>query len=465
MQDGRRAPRWAPKKIVLTFALAAALATGLSFLDAGNTTSSNKVLKAGTVLPDVENGLFDIFGIGGIFIFEFTNTITISTFGNGAGTVTSDVNGDAPDGNPLSCTRALGGVESGDCSDSYTYSIFTPSFPVTLTANPAPGSTFAGWSGDCAGLGPEVIDLAVEGDESCGATFTTDVTFPLAITTAGPGSGTVTATGINCVHTTGIPSGDCLESYPAGTVVAVSATAGANSTLALTGDCVALPCSVTMDAARSITATFNAVTFPLTVDIQGNGQGVVTSTSGPGIACAGNAGADGGDCSENVIANTNVTLQATAASGSTFVGSWGGACAAFGSNPTCTVSMTAAQAVTASFTLTGGGGGGGGGGACTISGNGLGNVLNGTPGPDIICGKGGPDVIRGRGGADIIRAGTGADIVYGGNGPDTIQGGNGPDTLRGGSGPDTITGGGGVDFANGGAGVDACVAETEISCP
>jgi Ca2+-binding RTX toxin-like protein len=235
--------------------------------------------------------------------------------------------------------------------------------------------------------------------------------------------------------------------------VNVVATPGAASTFAaFSGDCVGATCSVTMTAPRSVTATFNAVTFALTVDIQGTGTGVVTSTSGPGIACAGNAGVDGGDCSESYAQNTNVTLQATAGSGSTFVGSWGGACAAFGTNPTCVVSMTAAQAVTASFTLLGGGGAG----ACTITGTAGADVLNGTAGPDVICGKGGNDVINGKGGADTLKGDKGADVISGGGGPDKLFGGKGADVLKGGTGADT---------ANGGPGIDVCKAEVKISCP
>ena len=43
-----------------------------------------------------------------------------------------------------------------------------------------------------------------------------------------------------------------------------------------------------------------------------------------------------------------ITLTASAASPSTFVG-WGGACASFGTSSECTVTMSAAQSVTANF--------------------------------------------------------------------------------------------------------------------
>jgi hypothetical protein len=294
-------------------------------------------------------------------------------------------------------------------------------------------------------------------DRACTATFTAALgTFPVTVTTAGAGSGTISGPGISCTRTNGVQSGDCTESYIENSSVTLTQTAAAGSTAGgFSGDCAGAICNLTINGAKAVTGTFNAQTFPLTVDIQGTGAGVVASTNVAGIGCAGNAGSDSGDCTENYAANATVTLQASPAAGSTFTGSWGGACAAFGTNPTCTVSMTAAQAVTASFTLTGGGGGGGGTDDCTISGNSLPNVLNGTPGPDIICGKGGNDIINAKGGADIVR---------GGNGSDVINGGKGPDSLLGGAGADVIAGGKGPDIANGGPGADACTAETKISC-
>jgi uncharacterized repeat protein (TIGR02543 family) len=78
-------------------------------------------------------------------------------------------------------------------------------------------------------------------------------------------------------------------------------------------------------------------TYTLSVTKYGAGSGTVTSVP-PGIDC-------GGVCSYDFTANTSVVLTAAPASGSTFAG-WGGACSGTGS---CTVSMTSAKAVTATF--------------------------------------------------------------------------------------------------------------------
>src|SRR5512142_2178578 len=79
--------------------------------------------------------------------------------------------------------------------------------------------------------------------------------------------------------------------------------------------------------------------YPLSVSKAGTGGGTVSSTPA-GISC-------GSACSANYASGTTVTLTAAAASGATFDG-WSGACT--GTGATCTVSMTAARSVTATFT-------------------------------------------------------------------------------------------------------------------
>lgn len=81
-----------------------------------------------------------------------------------------------------------------------------------------------------------------------------------------------------------------------------------------------------------------AQVYQLSVSTSGSGSGTVTAS---GIAC-------GSDCTESYAGGTSVTLTAAAASGSKFAG-WSGACS--GTAATCTVSMNAQMAVTASFSL------------------------------------------------------------------------------------------------------------------
>ena len=93
-------------------------------------------------------------------------------------------------------------------------------------------------------------------------TAATPTSQTLTVTKAGTGSGTVTSSpaGINC-------GSDCSESYASGTNVTLTAAPGAGSTFAgWSGACSGTgSCAVTMSAARSVTATFNATTPVATI--------------------------------------------------------------------------------------------------------------------------------------------------------------------------------------------------------
>ena len=78
----------------------------------------------------------------------------------------------------------------------------------------------------------------------------------------------------------------------------------------------------------------------LSVNASGTGSGAITSIDS-GINC-------GSDCSQDYGTGTQVNLLATPSAGSVFVG-WGGACSGTGS---CSVSMTADKAVSATFNIT-----------------------------------------------------------------------------------------------------------------
>jgi hypothetical protein len=79
-------------------------------------------------------------------------------------------------------------------------------------------------------------------------------------------------------------------------------------------------------------------TWSLSVTKSGSGGGTVSSDVQPGISC-------GATCTYNFPSGTAVTLTATPAAGSTFIG-WSGACAGTG---TCQVTMDAARSVNARF--------------------------------------------------------------------------------------------------------------------
>ena len=101
-------------------------------------------------------------------------------------------------------------------------------------------------------------------------------------------------------------------------------------------------CDLYENCASTNEMTFSIVTptYDLTVDKTGTGSGTVSSDPA-GIDC-------GSTCSFDFSHNTDVTLTAVGDSGSTFTGWSGAGCTGTGA---CEVTMDAAKAVTAEFTL------------------------------------------------------------------------------------------------------------------
>jgi hypothetical protein len=240
---------------------------------------------------------------------RFAYPVSVGRAGTGAGTVTSSPAG-------ISCGPS--------CTASYDGGT-----TVTLTAAPDSTSTFAGWSGACAGTGS--CTLAMDGAKSAVATFTPN---PWTLTISRTGSGTVVSApaGIHCGTA-------CSASFAAGTAVTLSAQPDEFWTfVGWTGACAGTgTCTLTMDGAKTVSATFVRNTYALTVTRSGNGVGTVGS-SPAGIAC-------GATCTATYDGGTYVALDAAPGVGSSFSG-WSGACSGTG---TCLVRMDAAKAVTAQF--------------------------------------------------------------------------------------------------------------------
>ncbi|MBK7660375.1 MAG: choice-of-anchor D domain-containing protein [Betaproteobacteria bacterium] len=161
--------------------------------------------------------------------------------------------------------------------------------------------------------------------------------FALTVTKSGAGSGTVTSSlaGINC-------GAACTANFNSGVSVALTAAASSGSVFTgwSGGGCSGTgACNVTMDTAKSVTATFNLQQFALTMTKSGSGTGSVASTPA-GIAC-------GATCSANFNSGVSVALAAAPATGSFFAG-WSGACTGTGA---CNVTMDAAKSVGAEFKL------------------------------------------------------------------------------------------------------------------
>ncbi len=162
----------------------------------------------------------------------------------------------------------------------------------------------------------------------------------LTVAKSGLGQGVVQSSpgGIDCGAT-------CNASFATNQPVSLFASPAVGSVFAgWGGACTGTgACNVTMDAAKSVTATFSPQQFALTVSKPGAGSGTVTS-SPTGINC-------GATCNANFNAGVMVTLTAAATAGSTFTGWSGGSCSGTG---TCQVTMNSVQGVTATFDLAAG---------------------------------------------------------------------------------------------------------------
>lgn len=238
-------------------------------------------------------------------------TLTVAKAGSGAGTVT---------GMGISC--------GATCSGAYTAGT-----AVTLTATAASGSSFAGWSG-CDSATGATCSVTLNAARTVTATFTlSPQRYTLTVQKAGTGTGTVSGSGISC-------GAICAATYDSGTRVTLTAAAASGSKFDSWSGCdstAETTCTVTMNASRTVTATFTPLTYRLTLRTAGTGTGTL---SVGGLTCTPYP------CGWSYPAGTGITVQATPTSGSTFDG-WSGCDATSGT--TCTVTMNADRTVTGTF--------------------------------------------------------------------------------------------------------------------
>ena len=235
--------------------------------------------------------------------------LTTSTTGNGSGTITLSPTG-----------------------GTYNYGTL-----VTVTANPATGSTFTGFGGDCSGT-----TCTVRMTQARSVTAGFDLVPETLTVTSGAGE-----------HDHVQSRGHQLRRYDLLEGLRLQHPGHADrdprcrpAARRLGRRCSGVPatsptCTVTMTQARAVTATFSAIPETLTVT-SGSGGKVVSTPAGISCTSAGGAG-----CTHAFAYGTPVTLTPSPATGSTCTGC-AGECSSTGP---CQVTMTQARSVTAGFNL------------------------------------------------------------------------------------------------------------------
>lgn len=244
-----------------------------------------------------------------------SQAVFVRVLGAGSGRVTSALG--------LDCSPSAG----GSC-----YVELPRGTPLRLDAMASAGSRFEGWSVEACGaaLG---CDVQVESDLVIEATFSR-VAETLSLVAGEGGQVEVSPLGERC-------AGTCSYAEPHGSVLTLIALADADHLhTGWTDDCAAATgstCVVTLDAARTVRAVFAPRQDALVVVTAGTGEGRVVSTP-VGIDCP-------GDCTEPFVRRTSVSLVASAAEGSDFVG-WEGACAGIDA---CSATVDGPTVAVASF--------------------------------------------------------------------------------------------------------------------
>ena len=296
---------------------------------------------------DLDVILADGGGGEGVWLNQGVFTITTAAAPVGAGSVLCSAN-PVPEGGSSTCTYTGNpGFTfinwSGDCTGATctltnvtspksvtanftppTYAIATAVNPVgagtvSCTPNPAThgaGSTctatanagfaLANWSGDCTGATCALTNVTAA--KSVTANFSA-VTYGVTTAVNPLGSGTVTCTPNPVAHA---GSSTC--------------TATANVGFAFTawsGDCTGATCALTnVTSARSVTASFSAVTYAIATAVNPVGAGTVSCTPNPvahgaGSTCTATPNAGfalanwSGDCTGATCALTNMTSAKT----------------------------------------------------------------------------------------------------------------------------------------------------------
>jgi uncharacterized repeat protein (TIGR01451 family) len=245
-------------------------------------------------------GRFDLAYNAALKQWLASQTLTVSKAGTGAGTVTSTPAG-------INCGSA--------CSAS-----LPSGTSVTLSAVPAAGSLFKGWSGACT-QAAGVCVVALNAAESVTATFTS-ASAVLSVSNTGGGTVTSNPAGINC-------GASCSANFTLGSAVVLTATPAAGMTFTGWGGACSGTgtCAFTMAAAKSVTASFVGTSADLSISQSASPASPTTGKDVTFALTAANAGPS---------LATNVAISQTLPAGWNVVWMSPG-CSASGASVTCSL--------------------------------------------------------------------------------------------------------------------------------
>ena len=285
--------------------------------------------------------------VGAKFTAKTQEQLTVlTTEGAGSGTVTGTNPGSESEFKPIECGN---GTET--CETSYNQGA-----TITLTANRAAHSKFTGWEG-CTNVistnefATSECEVEMTAAKTVKAKFATIPQAELKVEVKGPGEITSSPSGLSCTE----GSSPCVANFdtegPESTVTLTAAhnerTAFAGWSGSGAGSCATEPnCEVTTSAAKEVKAKFTPIA-QRKLTVQAEGPGAITGSQPGGEFTAINCGAT---CEAEYNEGATLTLTA-AASPDNHLEKWeGGGCdEAPGAEPTCEVTMSAAQTVKAVF--------------------------------------------------------------------------------------------------------------------
>ena len=168
----------------------------------------------------------------------------------------------------------------------------------------------------------------------------------LTVSASGIGSGVITGNigGLNCTSAAGTTSGTCSASLASGTAVILTATPSSGSSFTgWSGACSGAnaSCTLTMDAAKSVTANFNRATL--------SSQSIAFGTA-PSITVGGTGTVSATASSALPVTLTSLTAPICTVSGSTVTGLAAGICT-IAANQTGNGTYAAAPQATLSFSI------------------------------------------------------------------------------------------------------------------